>query len=337
MIAPVRTEGGIRVGDPEPLPAPRIDRLRLRHLRLLQLIGATGSLGAAGRALGVSQPAVSLLLRELEAAVGATLVERDTRGARLTAAGRRALDPLAIALQSIRLAVGAARHPAEMPVLRLGCIQAAGTCWLPAALDRLERAGILGGLQLREGRARDLLAALGRGELDLVIGWVDEGVTEGLEVADLDIAPLEHDRMRIVAAAAHPLAGSRGVPVAELARWRWIVPPPGSRTHAAYRRLFLEAGSAPPRVAVECAALHTTLHLVAGSRMLAVALAPVVDHYARLGMVTALDGPRIGLERSLVSVVIRRNTAALPAVRALRAALVAGHAAAAGGEGAAED
>lgn len=324
----------MRQSDPEPASAFRTDRLRLRHLRVLQLVAASGSLGAAARRLGISQPAATLLLRELEEVAGARLVERDARGARLTAAGRRALERLAIALEAVPLALRAARDPEPGPPLRLGCIQVAGTAWLPAALDRLERAGALGPLTLREGRAQELLAALGRGELDLVIGWLDEAVTEGLALGELDIAPLEHDRMRIVAAVDHPLAGAGAVPVAELAHWRWIVPPPGSRTHAAYRRLFLEAGLAPPPVAVECAALHTTLHLVAGSRLLAVAPAPAVRHYTRLGLVATLEGPAVGLERSLVSVVTRRDSGGLPAVRALRAALLAGRDAAAGAGGA---
>ncbi len=308
----------------EPPSTIRIDRLRLRHLRLLELLARTGSLGAAARALGISQPAATLLLRELEAVVGARLVERDRRGARLAPAGRHALDRLTIALESVRLAIAAARDPAEAPPIRVGCIQVAGASWLPAALDRLERAGALGRLLLREGRAQPLLAALGAGELDLVVGWIDEAVTEGLAVGEFEIAPLAYDRMRIVAARGHPLVGRSAVPVGELARWRWIVPPAGSRTHAAFRRLFLEGGVAPPPVAVECAALHTTLHLVAGSRLLAVAPGAAVRDYARLGRVAVVAGPPVGLERSLVSVVTRRDGAALPAVRALREALLAG-------------
>ena len=52
----------------------RADRLRMRHLRLLELVSREGSLGGAARMLGVSQPACTLLLRELEAVFGARLV-----------------------------------------------------------------------------------------------------------------------------------------------------------------------------------------------------------------------------------------------------------------------
>lgn len=302
----------------------RADRLRLRHLRLLRLIEAGRSLGRAAHALAVSQPAATLLLRELEAVFGTRLVERDARGARLTSAGRHAADRLTIALSSIEWAIGAAQMPAAVPPLRLGCIQVAGVTALPAALRRLEAAEPPGRLRIREGRARDLLAALCAGDLDVVIGWVDESLAAELPVGDLRIEPLWYGQMQVVGAVSHPLARLRSVSVAELARWQWIVPPPGSRTHAAYLRLFLNDGIQAPPVAIECPALHTTLHVVSTTRLLAVAPDNAVRRYARLGMVAPLRGPKLDLGRDQVAVVTRRDSDALPAVRALRQALLEG-------------
>jgi molybdate transport repressor ModE-like protein len=306
-----------------PASAYRTDRLRLRHLRLLQLIDRRGSLGSAARELGVSQPAATLLLRELEAVFASTLVARGPRGGRLTAAGALALERLTIALVSVERALEAARAPASEPVLRVGCIQVVGVELLPAALARLEGAAAPGRIRIREGRARDLVAALCAGELDCVIGWMDEAVAQGLPVAQLEIEPLRHGRMQVVAAPAHPLARRRSVPAAELARWRWIVPPPESRTHAAFLRLFLGNGVAAPPVTVECAALHTMLHMVAQSRFLAVAPDGAVRAYARRGMVVALKGPALDLGRDTVSLLTRRDSAALPAVGRFRNALLA--------------
>jgi len=303
--------------------AYRTDRLRLRHLRLLVLIHRGGSLGSAARELGISQPAVTLLLRELETVFDAPLVERDARGGRLTAAGRHALERLTIALSSVERAIEAARTPAVEPPLRLGCVQVAGVSALPAALARLERAGTLGRIRIREGRARDLLAALCAGEVDGVIGWMDESLAGALPVGELNIEPLWYGRMQVVAATSHPLARSRAVSVTELARWRWIVPPPQSLTHAAYLRLFLHNGVPAPPVTVECSALHTTLRLVSATRCLAVAPDAAVRQYAKLGLIAPLRGPLLNLGRNQVSVLTRRDSDALPGVRLLRQALLA--------------
>ena len=304
-------------------PVHRGDRLRLRHLRLLDLVRRRGSLGAAARALGVSQPAATLLLRELESAFGAALVERDRHGARVTASGLRALERLTVTLSSFEHAVEAARMPSLEPALRVGAVQMAGMRALPRALAALERAGHAGRIELREGRARDLLGALREGALDCVIGWMDESLADAAPVEQLRIEPLWYSRMLVVAAAKHPLAKARSVDVAELSRWRWVVPPPGSRTHAAFLQLFLHNGVAVPPVAVECAALHSMLHIVAATRFLAVAPDTVVGHYARQHLVTALRGRALDLGRNQVSLVTRRDSDALQAVTRFREALSA--------------
>jgi len=312
-----------KIASPPQNPASRADRLRLRHLRLLRLVDGGGSLGKAARALGVSQPATTLLLRDMESVFGAKLVERDARGARLTAAGRRALDRLTVALSSIERAIDAARRPAAEPALRLGCIQVAGVAALPAALRHLEKSGTPTRLRIREGRARDLLTALCAGELDAVIGWIDESVIAALPIGELRIEPLGYGRMQVVAARSHPLTRSRAVSVAELTHWGWIVPPPGSRTHAAYLRLFLNDGIQAPPVAVECPALHTMLHVVSATHLLAIAPDTAVRRYTRLGMVKPLKGPMLELGPNPVSVVTRGDSDSLPAVKALRQALFA--------------
>ena len=305
-------------------PAARADRLRLRHLRLLDQIEQRGSLGAAARALGVSQPAATLLLRDLEAALGATLVERDRLGARLTAPGRHALARIKITLASFEQALEAARTPRDEPVLRVGAVQMAGIRALPRALAALERAGFAGRIHLREGRVRELLASLRAGALDCVVGWMDESLADASAAGQFRIEPLWYGRMQVVAAARHPLATARAVAVAELARWRWIVPPPESRTHAAFQRLFLHHGVPVPTVAVECPALHTMLRMVAATRYLAVAPDTVVGLYARQHLVSVLRGPALDLGRSQVSLVTRVDSEGLQAVARFREALLAG-------------
>jgi molybdate transport repressor ModE-like protein len=306
-----------------PAASYRTDRLRLRHLRLLGLVDRRGSLGLAARELGISQPAATLLLRELEAVFGARLVDRDRRGGRLTVAGRHALDRLTIALSSVERAIEAARTASIEPLLRLGCVQVAGVSALPAALARLEKAGALGRIRIQEGRARDLLAALSAARIDCVIGWVDESLADVLPAGQLDIQPLRYGRMQVVAAATHPFARSRAVSVAHLARASWIVPPPESRTHAAFLRLFLRNGVPAPPVTIECAALHTMLHLVSATRLLAVAPDAAVRHYAKQGMIATLKGPALTFGRSRISVMTRRDSAAIPAIARMRKALLA--------------
>ena len=162
------------------------------------------------------------------------------------------------------------------------------------------------------------------GRQDAVVGWLDETIADGLPIDELAIDPIREGRMQVVAAASHPLARSRSVSVGELSRARWIVPPPESRTHAAYRRLFVSNGAAPPPVAVECASLHASLRIVSTTRMLAVAPDDAVSAYRRLGMIAALRGRSLDLGHAPLSVFTRRDLPASPAMLALRGALRAG-------------
>ena len=70
------------------MPSPPRDRTSLGALALLVATDSHGSISAAARALGVSQPTASAGLRALERRLGLELLERTTRGARLTETGR---------------------------------------------------------------------------------------------------------------------------------------------------------------------------------------------------------------------------------------------------------
>jgi molybdate transport repressor ModE-like protein len=316
-----------RAGDGRTARTPaafyRLDRLRLRHLRLLDVIDSRGSLGNAARELRMSQPAVTVMLRELEQVFASTLVMRSATGCTLTAAGRQALVRLRIAMASVDRALDAARRPDAVPLLRVGCVQLAGVAVLPAAIARLQRSGTLGQIQVVEGRANDLLRRLADGALDCVVGWVDEAIAATLPVSDLLIRQLGHGRMQVVASPRHPLARNRRTRVAELAEEAWIVARPGSRTHDAFRRLFVTHGVPAPTPALECSAIHTAMHIVASTRLVAIAPNVIAASYARKSLVVPLRGGDVALERNPVCLITRRDSDALPVVTGFRQAVMA--------------
>ena len=95
--------------------------LKMSQLRLLVAAAEDGSLTAAARRLGISQPAASIRLSELEEDLGATLVDRSVRGVQLTAAG-------VLALRNARAALAAEaalrREVHDLVGLRRGQLQA---------------------------------------------------------------------------------------------------------------------------------------------------------------------------------------------------------------------
>lgn len=98
--------------------------LTLRGLEVFEALAAHGSVAAAAEATGLSQPAVSQQLTNLEKALGSTLIDRTKRPMRLTQAGRGYLVRAESALRELRLAQNEVTMMdlSDLPALDIGMI-----------------------------------------------------------------------------------------------------------------------------------------------------------------------------------------------------------------------
>ena len=108
----------------------------LRQLRTFLAVVQTGGVTAAAQALGLTQPAASQQLRELERAMGLRLLERVSGRSVPTAAGRALIEPARRAQAAVEDArmVAAAHRAGEAGRVRLGtgataCIHLRRRCW----------------------------------------------------------------------------------------------------------------------------------------------------------------------------------------------------------------
>ena len=122
------------------LTDPRSDHLlrkglKLSHLRLMAALADTQQLTQAAASIGISQPAASRLVTEIERIIGAVVHERTGRGIGLTAIGRA----LALRAQRVRLELDdAARDLAEVAAggvghVRIGTVTGAANSKTQAA------------------------------------------------------------------------------------------------------------------------------------------------------------------------------------------------------------
>ncbi|MFN7010943.1 MAG: choline sulfate utilization transcriptional regulator [Allorhizobium sp.] len=102
----------------------------LGWMRLLVEIGRLGSLSAAARARGLSQPAVSYQIRQLEQSFGVPLLRRLHRGVALTDEGRRVFDIAARAVSELDELERTIRAAGQRPVIRLCTDYAFASLWL---------------------------------------------------------------------------------------------------------------------------------------------------------------------------------------------------------------
>lgn len=302
-----------------PASPNRIDRLRIRHLRLLDLVARSGSLTGAGEALHISQPAVTKMLQELEQAFGCRLIERTTRGGRLTAAGERALERLRVVLGAIDAAGEALQANPEVPLVRLGMLPLVGVEVLPKVVALLRNQGTLPRLAVREHTVGGLTALLGNGELDCVIGRLQKEDADQLS-AGLRITPLRDEYLAVACAPGHALARRRDVTLADLHAGPWILPPRGTHTRDVFEQPFLDGGQLPPTPHIESASFHSNLAMTAAGGFLTVAPASALASYAAMSMVQEVR-LRTPFASGRMVFITPADTESPPAVAALRQAL----------------
>ncbi|MEQ1617556.1 MAG: hydrogen peroxide-inducible genes activator [Terricaulis sp.] len=153
----------------EKLPASSLPTLR--QLQFLTAIRAQGSFIGAADAVGVTQPTLSAGIKELEAALGALLVERGRAGAVLTPAGEEAAERAAAALAEVEELVRAVRAAAApfSGSFRLGAIPTIAPFLLPRLLPTLKKKYPLLRLQMREDLTARLVGDLRSRALDAAI------------------------------------------------------------------------------------------------------------------------------------------------------------------------
>jgi LysR family hydrogen peroxide-inducible transcriptional activator len=168
----------------------------LRQLAYFKALAEHRNFGRAAEAVHVSQPALSVQIRELERTLGAPLVERQTRELVLTPFGRVILAHAQRVLSAVEgLALAARWRDGLGGQLRLGVIPTIAPYILPEALARLRARDIALDVQVQEGKTAQLLEALRTGALDVAVMALPAGA-EGMEAH-----PLFEDRFL--------LAGSR--------------------------------------------------------------------------------------------------------------------------------
>ena len=143
----------------------------LRQLRYLEALAATRHFGQAAEDCAVTQPALSMQIKELEDELQVSLVERRKTGIELTEQGQEIVRRGHTILASVRDLLDYAKHRERVlsGSLKLGAIPSIAPYLLPAALSELQRRFPDLTLQLRETITETLTHELVSGDLDLIL------------------------------------------------------------------------------------------------------------------------------------------------------------------------
>jgi LysR family hydrogen peroxide-inducible transcriptional activator len=192
--------------------------ITLRQLRYLTSLARHRHFGRAAEDCAVSQPALSMQVRELEREIGAVLVERRPGEIVFTDIGIDVAQRADHILAATRDLVDFARHRDLLNGhLRLGVIPTLAPYVLPRVLPRLQPAHPALRLEVRETQTKLLLEELSRGELDcLMLALPADG-------ADVETLPLFDDRFLLAVPAGEKLPARGRVGVADVDQSRLIL------------------------------------------------------------------------------------------------------------------
>lgn len=285
------------------------DPFEIRQLRYFLEVADAGSFSRAAKRLGVSQPAVSQQLRDLETGVRAILLQRRGKRTFLTPAGlvfqehaRAILRQIDKSLQELSDRPGLLQG-----TLRLGVIPYLNVPVIPKLLGLFssEHPGI--DLSVLEISSTNIETALEEGRMDVGLGWVTR------HSPNLHYEHLCDDEFNVVVSDTHPWSKRRVIQLSELHRQSLLQLP----DNYVMRRMTDEMCRSyriQPRTVAEINSIESLLRSLAPLK--AVALMPRISLRETRGLglkAIRLDGRNLGLEVGLLRLVDSETNSAVAA------------------------
>jgi DNA-binding transcriptional LysR family regulator len=257
----------------------------MRQVALMLAVGEHGTLRKASAELGMTQPAATKMIQELESALGQRLFERVGRGQRLTPAGisvmryftgmRGAFEAMSRELAELQM--GSAGR------VSIGSIMAPSPKLLTQAIIALKKAFPLLSVDITLDTSDRLLELLREGALDLAIGRIRDA-----HRVDYRFEPLENETLAVVAGLHHPMSKHKRVKLAQLVSYPWILQPTGSPMREVIDEEFRLQQAQPPQGLIETASVVTTTCLIAETDMIGVVPQSIAENYAKHGLLSIL-------------------------------------------------
>lgn len=234
--------------------------LESRQLRHLAAIGQHGTFVSAAKALGMSQPALSLSIQRLEDILKITLVERGRNGAFLTEAGQM----LARRSEEMDATIAAVVREIELTSqglkgkLRIGGTPLATHNIIPATIAHILQQTKDVAFEIIEATDEALFDLLNQGLLDVVICanaqfTIDDGYS---------FTPLFTAKTVVAMRRDNPLAQHSSLSLDQLYDEIWALPPGGGTFRKQIEALYVTNGWPFPKRIIQTASISTLLKIV---------------------------------------------------------------------------
>jgi DNA-binding transcriptional LysR family regulator len=293
--------------------------MNVSQLRTFVEVVDRGSFSKAARAMGVSQPAVTMQIQGLEADLGATLLERRYRRVELTEAGRSLLPTARKVLAELEGARAAIDELSDTVGghLELAVSTTPGQYILPRLLGSFLQTFSEVSVSLRVYDSADVVARVESGEAHL-------GMTGArLPHSKADFEQMGTDDLLMICSPGSPLVGRRKLTLAQVAEHPFIVRETGSGTRIVFEKALRDGGVDPAdlQVVMELGTSEAIVNAVEGGMGVGVVSHWMADKALALGTVAKVKAPGFPISRPFYAVLPRgaRSRAADALLAHLRA------------------
>jgi DNA-binding transcriptional LysR family regulator len=244
-------------------------RLRLRDLHVFCAVVQRGSMAQAAAHLGVSQPAVSEIIADLEHTLAVRLFDRSRQGATPTIYGRALLKRATVVFDELKQSIRDLEFLADPTVgeVRIGCPESLAASILPPVIQRFSELypNVVLHLNYVASPPREL-PELRERTLDAILDRVVPPFAIENDVFDVEV--LFQDVMVVAAGMQSPWARRRKIDLAELVDEPWILPPTDSWNYTNVAEAFRTRGLPLPKVRLVTFSVHLRTSLLATGRFL---------------------------------------------------------------------
>lgn len=223
-------------------------RIKLRHISCFLEVNRQRGVVAASQALGLSQPAVSKSIAELEELLQTPLFDRSGRKLVLTRQGEIFARHAMTAAAAIREGIESMDlNRSSQTVVRLGALPTVEVEVVPRAVARFAGSPLACRVHVESGPSAHMLALLRDGQLDFIVGRLaSPEVMNGLVFEHL-----YSEQLTFAVRPSHPLAQRRPLSYRELEPYPMLLPPENAIIRPIVDSLFIAGGAARFRFEIE--------------------------------------------------------------------------------------
>jgi DNA-binding transcriptional LysR family regulator len=241
-------------------------RLRLRDLHIFFTTVHQGSMAKAAQMLGVTQPAVSKVIAELEHTLGVRLLDRGARGVEPTKYGRALLARSNAAFDELRQSVRDIEFLADPTVgeVRIGCQETFAAAILPSVIHRFSQSYPRVVLHVEQlGSLAAESSALRERTIDMGMFLLVKPHDDKHFADDLNVEVLFLEQMIIVAGKQNLWARRRKLDLAELIDEPWVLTESDTLSYRRLAEAFAARGLGMPKRILQTLSSHLRVNLAA--------------------------------------------------------------------------